>query len=147
VRAEVPSPEPSDDETAVQRVIEAYHRGFEENDAGAIRASLGQSLVMFNGNYSDDSTRWQAHMYLQGKDLDSWPSMMIAEAGPFENRITVEHVHVRGDSALLVTRETGRNRFRSWDDQAVTWLFGRQDGRWGIVGMFVRDERNPEASE
>jgi len=54
---------------------------------------------------------------------------------------------VRGDAALAVTRETGKNRFRSWEGQRVTWLLGRHAGRWGIVGMFVRDERNPGSTE
>ena len=147
--AEAPPAEqaPARDEAAVRGTITTYHRGFEKKDAVAVREALGDSFMMFNGSYSDDPSRWQAHMYLQGEDLEEWPSSMIAEAGPFANRFSFEHVDVRGNAALAVTRETGRNRFRLWENQRVTWLLGRHAGRWVIVGMFVRDERNPETME
>jgi len=43
----------------------------------------------------------------------------------------------------VVTRETGKNRFREWSDELVTWMLGRDDTGWKIVGLFIRDAANP----
>ena len=45
---------------------------------------------------------------------------------------------------MVVTRESGRNRFRTWNGEIVTWFLGRGPGGWKIVGLFIRDLRNPE---
>ncbi len=137
--------QPLDDGAAVQGVIDAYHRGLLAGDSGSVIGSLGEDLLMFNGNHSGDPSRWQAHMYLAGDDLAAWPRRMIAEAGPIDNRWEFQHVDIRGDAAVATTRETGRNRFRSWEHELVTWLLGRRDGRWRIVAVFIRDVANPES--
>ena len=54
-------------------------------------------------------------------------------------------MYVRGDAGLVVTEETGRNRFRQWDREMVTYLLGRESGgRWRLVGCFIRDIANPK---
>jgi len=124
--------------------IMRYHQGFINNDPQTVLTALGQEFIMFNGNYSAESSDWQAHMFLTGQALQAWPATFLKQAAPYENRYTFVHTHVRGDAAVAVTRETGRNRFRAWEDETVTWLLGQRDGAWRIVGFFIRDIRNPE---
>lgn len=131
------------DTLAVQAPIIAYHEGFNTGNVDQVQDALGASYFMFNGNYSGDMEDWQAHQYLSGEALSGWPAMMIREAGPFENTYSFVQTSIRGDAALVVTRETGRNRFRTWDDEGVTWMLGREAGEWRIVGLFIRDIRNP----
>jgi hypothetical protein len=142
--AAVPGIAAAPDEPAPQTAVVRYHTGLIENDPAAVRTALGKEFLMFNGNFSGEPTAWQAHLYLTGERLDRWPALFLKEAGPYENRFEFLHAHVRGDAAVVVTRETGKNRFRSWRGETVTWLLGRSDGEWKIVGFFIRDIRNPE---
>jgi len=128
----------------VHSPIQLYHQGLIDNDPETVLAALGNEFIMFNGNYSAEPTKWQAHMFLTGQALQDWPANFLNEAGPYENQYEFIHTHVRGESALVVTRETGRNRFRSWENETVTWLLGQREAEWRIVGYFIRDLRNPE---
>ncbi len=131
------------DTAAVVRVVEEYHAALRANAPERVAAVLGPSLTMFNGNHSGDPHSWQAHLYLTGNDLAGWPAAFLRQAGPQENLVEVVRVHLRGDAALVVTRETGRNRFRSWQEELVTYFLGREDGGWRLVGLFIRDIANP----
>jgi len=71
------------------------------------------------------------------------PAAFLREAGPYENQVEVVRVHLRGDAALVVTEETGRNRFRRWQGELVTYFLGREHGGWRLVGFFIRDIANP----
>jgi hypothetical protein len=82
-------------------------------------------------------------MFLAGPDLDAWPARFVNGSGPHESALRVVRVHLRHDAALVVTEETGRNRFRQWEGELVTYLLGREGGRWRIVGYFIRDIANP----
>ncbi|MGH7599212.1 MAG: hypothetical protein ACREOI_22880 [bacterium] len=53
-------------------------------------------------------------------------------------------MNIRGNAAVVVTQETGKNKFRAWENEKVTWLLGRRNNEWKIVGFFIRDIRNPE---
>jgi hypothetical protein len=64
--------------------------------------------------------------------------------GPYEDSTSVVSVSVRGDSAVVIAKETGRNKVRSWRDEETTWLLGRSDGRWRIVGRIIRDIQLPK---
>ncbi len=121
-----------------------YHQGFSNNDPQTVLAALGQEFIMFNGNYSAEPSDWQAHLFLIGQALRDWPAAFLNEAGPCENQYEFIHTHIRGDAAVVVTRETGRHRFRSWENEIVTWLLGQREREWRIVGYFIRDIRNPE---
>jgi hypothetical protein len=66
-----------------------------------------------------------------------------AAAGPYENRIQVLRVYLRGDAGLVVTEKTGRNRFRVSNRELVTCLLGREGGQWRLVGYFINDIANP----
>ena len=132
------------DAKSLQDVISRYHTGFTKNNPEMVLSSLGTEFIMFNGNYSDDPKQWQAHMFLTGDNLQRWPSNFLREAGPYKNSYEFLHMYVRRDAAVVVTRETGSNRFRSWKDESVTWLLGKRDGEWKIVGFFIKDIKNPE---
>lgn len=133
---------PTDSADAVA-VVEEYHEGLRRNAPDRVRATLGSSFMMFNGAHSGDPKDWEVHMYLAGAALDAWPGRFIEGAGPHESAIRVVRVHLRRDAALVVTEESGRNRFRQWQGELVTYLLGRESGRWRIVGYFIRDIANP----
>lgn len=135
--------DPASDSTDAVAAIISYHAGFATADAGQIAGAVGHSLYMFNGRRSSDPLDWQAHQFLIGEEVGEWISFMLERAGPFENRFDFVHVSVSGDAALVVTSETGKNRFRAWSDQLVTWMLGRGDQGWRIVGFFIRDASNP----
>ena len=132
------------DSAAVVAAVEEYHEGLRRSDPGRVTAVLGPSFTMFNGNFSGDPRAWEVHMYLAGPRLEEWPVNFLRQAGPYENRIQVVHVYLRGDAGLVVTEETGRNRFREWNRELVTYLLGREDGRWRLVGYFIKDIANPK---
>jgi Putative lumazine-binding len=132
------------DSAAVVAAIEEYHEGLRRDDPSRVSAVLGPSFTMFNGNFSGDPRTWEVHMYLAGPRLAEWPVNFLRQAGPYENQVQVLRVYVRGDAGLVVTEETGRNRFRQWNRELVTYLLGREGGRWRLVGYFIRDIANPK---
>ena len=99
---------------------------------------------MRNGDSSDDPVKWRPHLYLADEAIDQWVAEMIALAGPHENVVAFLDTDIPGVSGLVVTSETGRNRFRSWNNERFFYLLGRTDGNWKIVGSFVSDLSNPE---
>ena len=133
---------PTDSADAVA-IVQEYHEGLRRKAPDRVRATLGSSFMMFNGAHSGDPKDWEVHMYLAGADLDAWPGRFVRGAGPHESAVRVVRVHLRRDAALVVTEETGRNRFRQWEGELVTYLLGREGGRWRIVGYFIRDIANP----
>lgn len=132
------------DSAAVVAAIEEYHEGFRRNAPSRVTAVLGPSFTMFNGNFSGDPRSWEVHMYLAGPRLVEWPANFLQQAGPYENQVRVIRVYLRGDAALVVTEETGRNRFRRWERELIAYLLGREGGRWQLVGYFIRDIANPK---
>ena len=135
---------PPPDSAAVIAAVEEYHEGLRRNAPGRVSAVLGPSFTMFNGNFSGDPRTWEVHMYLAGPRLTEWPVNFLKQAGPYENEVRVIRVHLRGDAGLVVTEETGKNRFRQWDRESVAYLLGREGGRWRLVGYFIRDIANPK---
>lgn len=106
-RAGGATPAPTDS-ASVLAAIEEYHEGFRRNTPARVSAVLGPSFTMFNGNHSGDPHAWQVHLYLAGPELAAWPAAFLREAGPYENRVEVVRVHLRGNAALVVTKESGR---------------------------------------
>jgi hypothetical protein len=125
-------------------VVRAYHSGLAAERAEQTIHALSRELFMWNGDSSDDPVMWQAHLYLADDAIDQWVAEMIEFAGPHENAVAILNTDIRGDSGLVVTEETGSNKFRKWDSEKVVYLLGRTDGDWQIVGLFVRDIGNPE---
>jgi len=142
--AQASSNSPKDEITKIKEVISQYHSGFIENDPATVLSTLGKEFIMFNGNYSGDPALWQAHLFLTGDDLQRWPAEFLKQAGPYQNQHEFLRTHIRGNAAVVVTQETGKNKFRAWENEKVTWLLGRRNNEWKIVGFFIRDIRNPE---
>ncbi len=65
-------------------------------------------------------------------------------AAAYRDSTVVSSVSVRGDSAVVMARETGSNKFRSWKDEETAWMLGRTDGRWRIVGQIIVDIQLPK---
>ncbi|MEX0288055.1 MAG: hypothetical protein AB3N14_03010 [Flavobacteriaceae bacterium] len=129
---------------SIHKLVRDYSNGFVENDSRLIRNAIGQSLVMINGNFSGDLKDWQAHQFLNKAEIDEWISMMLSNAGPFENRIEIENISLRGNSGLVVTEERGKNAFRSWEEEEVAYMLGKLSGQWKIIGIFIKNIKNPE---
>ena len=133
-----------EDTTAIQGVVSSYYSGLNEKNSKKVLSCLAEDFFMFNGNYSGVPEDWQAHLYLRGKQLDEWVSDFIKEAGPHENQIRFIYTHIRANAAIVVSIETGKNKFRAWHDEKVTWLLGKDSGAWKLIGFFIRDIKNPE---
>ncbi len=100
---------------------------------------LGPSYFMADERSAGGPQRISAHLFLSGDRLDSWPRDYLEEAGPHRNTFETISVSIRGDAAVAITRDTGSNKFRSWSNEEVSWLLGRMDDGWRIVGLIVRD--------
>jgi hypothetical protein len=127
-------------------VVNAYQEALVQGDLDVARGALGDYLTMLNGGFSGNPSNWQAHLYLWGDHLDRWLEQYLETAGPHANRWEIVHFHERGGAALVVTKDTGSNRFRTWQDEIVAWTLGRGDHGWKIIGLFIRDLRNPGES-
>ncbi|MEM7102867.1 MAG: hypothetical protein AAF502_07055 [Bacteroidota bacterium] len=125
-------------------VINYYHQGFVSNDPALTRSTIGDQLIMINGNFSGNPVDWQAHQYLNTTEVDQWIEFMINEAGPFENKLILKNINIRNNSALAVTEEIGKNKFRNWEGEEKTYMLGKIEGDWKIVGLFIKDIKNPE---
>ncbi len=99
---------------------------------------------MINGNYSDDPSKWQAHQFLSGTSIDEWINMMLENAGPFQNSFEIKNHNTRNNAAIVVTNETGRNKFREWKDEEVVYYFGKVENTWKLTGFFIKNLKNPE---
>lgn len=128
----------------LEATVKNFHQGFILSDELLVKNSCANTLIMFNGNFSDSQQEWQPHMALSEDEIIEWASWMIRNAGPHTNRIVFESIKTRQNAALVVTRESGSNKFRKWKDQTVTYLLNKQEAKWAIAGFFIRDLRNPD---
>lgn len=134
----------ADERQQLEAVVLAYHQGFISGDSAQTAGALSDGIMMFNGNASDNPLDWQAHLYYTGPTLHQWVKDMITYASPHQNKIQFLNTHIRNGGAVVVTSETGSNKFRSWKDEKVVYLLGKTDGRWQLTGFFIRDGKNPE---
>jgi len=132
----------SPDENALKNTISSYHNGLIKRDQKLFYSSLGNELFM--GNFSNEATQWQAHLFLTGENLQKWADNFIDNIGPHENKFEFMSFYVRNNAAIVVTKETGRNKFRQWKDETVTWLLGKGKDGWKILGFLIKDIKNPE---
>ena len=134
----------ADEREAITGALSAFHAALQNGESEKAGRFLGPSLFMADERSSGGPDRMSAHMFLAGEELQSWPRSFLEEAGPYRNDFRVLSVSVRGDAAVVLTSDTGSNRFRSWKDEGVAWFIGRTSGRWRIVGMVIRDIQLPE---
>jgi len=137
----------TDEREAVVAALSAYHAALEAGAAEDVLDVLGPTLFMADEKSSGGPDRVSAHLFLTGDELAQWPRAFLDEAGPYQNDFVVVSVSIRGDAAVVSTRDTGSNGFRSWEDEDVTWFFGRSSGRWRIVGSVIRDIQLPADPE
>ena len=129
---------------SIAQVVNNYSQGFVDNNFNTIRNSIGEQLIMVNGNYSGNPVDWQAHQFLDKKEIDDWITMMLANAKPFENTVDIINVNFRGNSAVVVTLEKGKNHFRTWKNEEVAYMLGNTPQGWKIIGIFIKNLRNPD---
>jgi hypothetical protein len=132
------------DEEAVVRAVKEYHAGFEAGDPARVLEVLGPTYFIGDEASAGGKERVKAHFFKVGQTLQDWPRNFLASAGPYKDSTVVLNVSVRGDSAVVLAKETGSNKFRSWKDEETAWLLGRTDGRWRIVGQIIRDIQLPK---
>lgn len=127
----------------IKSALDNYHDGLTTGNTERVKEALAEQFIMYNGNYSGDAVNWQAHMFLAGDDLELWPEMFIKEAGPYQNDFGIISIHIRGKAAVVATSDTGKNKFRQWNKEQTTWLLGKKENRWEILGYYLRDISNP----
>jgi hypothetical protein len=132
------------EQEAIIGVLSAYHTALQAGEPQKVVKLVGPSYFMADENSSGGSDRLKAHLFLAGQKLESWPSAFLDDVGPYRNEFSVVSVSVRGDAAVAVTRDTGSNRFRAWQDEEVAWFLGRSSGQWRIVGLLIRDIQLPK---
>ncbi len=123
--------------------ITQLRSAFEHGNIQSGVSCFGPTLTMLNGNFSDDPTQWEAHHFLAGDAIKDWLEMMIKQAEHKITALSVQHLHEHGSAGLLVTQESGHNKFREWENETVTYWLGKSDGEWKIMGFFIRDAKNP----
>ena len=121
----------------VSRFLEALVAG----DPEAAASQLDERVFLFNGANQPAPTQWQAHLDVEG---ESWPAALLEEAGPIRSQHHILSSHQRGTAALVVTTETGSNRFREYRDETVVYQLRQRPGGWRICGFFYPSLSNPE---
>jgi len=129
---------------SIGQIVQNYSNGFVSTNFDGIRNSIGQQLIMINGNFSSEPVDWQAHQFLNEKEIDDWIVMMLNNAAPFENKIAIKNVDMRGNSAIVVTLEKGQNKFRNWENEEVAYMLGKTSLEWKIIGIFIKNVKNPD---
>ncbi len=137
------APAPSEEE-AVVRALKQYHAAFEAGDAARVLEVIGPTYFIGDERSAGGKDRIQAHFFKAGETLRNWPTNFLASSAPYRNSTAVSSVSIRGDSAVVMARETGSNKFRSWKDEETAWMLGRTDGRWRIVGQIIVDIQLPK---
>ena len=128
---------------AVVAVLGEYHAAFEAGKPEEVAALLGSTFFIAEDKSSGGADRVGAHLFLAGEEVEQWPAAYLAEAGPYENVFNVLSVSLRGNAAVALTVDTGKNKVRSWQDEEIAWFFGRTEGQWRLVGFIVRDIQLP----
>ena len=135
---------PPGDEEAVAKAVKEYHAAFEAGDPARVLAVLGPTYFIGDEKSAGGKERMSAHFFKVGQTLQDWPKNFLASSGPYRDSTEVVNVSVRGDSAVVLAKETGSNKFRSWQNEETAWMLGRTDGRWRIVGQIIRDIQLPK---
>ena len=129
---------------SLQLAVYNYHKGFSKQKPDLTRSAISSQLNMFNGNSSTNAIDWEAHMFIQGGEINEWINWMIENAGLFKNDITFKTQNKRSNSAILITEETGSNKFRFWENEEVVYQLGKTNDGWQILSVFIKNLKNPE---
>ena len=126
--------------------VAQFQAGLIAADPDRTRAALGPVFFMADERTSDGSGAMNAHMFLSEDRLERWPQDYLDEAGPPENVQELVSVSLRRSGAMVHTRDTGRNRFRQWENEGNVWVLGRVGDSWQIIGQIVRDMQLPSSA-
>ena len=135
--------EPSEEQRVLAEVLTRYHAALSAGESEQAAATLGPSLFMADDRTGGGAERTSAHLFLAGDELVAWPAAYLAEVAPHQNEFRILSVSVRGDAAVIRTSDTGRNKFREWKEEEVTWFLGRVAEDWKIIGMVISDIQLP----
>ena len=135
---------PDTSDQAVVKAVQEYHAAFEAADPERVLAVLGPTYFIGDEASAGGKDRLRAHFFKVGETLHDWPKNFLAQAGPYRNSTEVLSASIRGDSAVVMAKETGSNKFRQWKDEETAWMLGRTDGRWRIVGQIIVDIQLPK---
>ena len=94
--------------------------------------------MMFDEDQKNKRSQLQAHMYLSGSEIDEWLTFMLEKAGPFKNNGRFTSINIRENMAIVVTVETGQNKFRQWKDEQTAWFVAAQNGKWKVITYFIK---------
>ena len=111
------------------QTVHNFITGFTEGNAQQIIDSLGPNIIMVGS----DESHLEAHMFLKGDAIAEWAQGMLDEAGPHTNKYEVVSTSERMSAMIVITKETGSNKFRTWENQRVTYMLGDFDGQWKIL--------------
>lgn len=129
---------------SIKQLITNYHQGFINKNFDLVRNSIGQQLIMINGNFSNDPMNWQAHQFLNTVQIDDWINRVLNNAGPFNNEIEIKKIHINANSAIIIANEHGNNKFRNWENEQVVYMLGKINLEWKIIGFYIKDIKNPD---
>lgn len=136
-------PAPAEEEAAV-RVLKEYHAAFQSGDPTRVLELIGPTYFIGDERSAGGKDRLKAHFFKVGDTLRDWPTNFLASSAPYRNSTVVSSVSIRGDAAVVMAKETGSNKFRSWRDEETAWMLGRTEGRWRIVGQIIVDIQLPQ---
>ena len=125
-------------------VVLRYHQALSDGDSAALVQTLGSHISMFNGAGSADQMNWQAHMFLSDDQVTEWAAFMATGAGPHTNKVSLMQTDIRAGMSLVITQETGSNKFLSWEKARFVYMLGQEKGYWKIVGLFLPEASNPD---
>ena len=138
---------PADPEHAeIENLIHRYSDGIRDQDVDAILSCLGPSFFKFRLDENkpqltaDHHPRtWQPELFLFGEgDFRDWLETYVRVSVPYENSITFKGSG-SGYFGLdrVITEETGRSGHVTWDKVQNTWIVGKIEGQWKILGLFA----------
>ena len=129
-----------DDTDDVHGVIRRYHQAITDGDTAAALDCLGDGhlTICLEAGSTTDPTVWQAGGYRTREDMRRlYAASGAGETGAYRNSIEFLHTHVRGNAAVVVTRESGSSTFegveQTWEDVLNLWCLAQVDESWRIV--------------
>lgn len=130
------STEPDQTSQEAAAVITQYHNAVNSADVDALLAVLGPQVSMFNGAGSSNPADWRPHLFLSGAEVAEWAQFFVQQSGPHTGSSSIIQATMHQNQGLVITQETGSNKFWSWENQQRVWLLGQTKDGLKIVGIF-----------
>ena len=131
----------ADQDLEVRQVISRYHQAIVDRDMQTAFNCLGDShfTMSLGQGRTDDPTLWRAGGYRTRDDLlRLYLDYDTPTDSTFANSIEFLHTDVKGNSAVVITRETGSsttgNQTISWEGVTNLWCLAHIEKEWKIIG-------------